>query len=271
MLLTALILTAASAGLAQSPPPETIFPSDGQDPRQAPVELLNAVCPQRVMVGQEMECRSGCLPDSIVGRQGYPGVWSLGPMYRGHFVSALSDDAVIGADGCEPHANNFGGTILLTRGVPGWTMLWYRGGLRTGQCHKVTLPGGRDILVCVSWYGGNGGSYTNLFVPDLVDGKPGWSLIGDQFNNCGGFGNSQHDPVHAIESHIKKVEFLPGKAGMPPIVSVTATFTDAWVKPDGPGCLLPPPKTYRIDFFFDGHKYQPTPATAAAAKIFEIQ
>ncbi|HTX38744.1 MAG TPA: hypothetical protein VME43_27145 [Bryobacteraceae bacterium] len=114
-----LVLAAGSATWAQSAPPETIFPTDNQDLRQAgAVELPESVCPGQVATGNGVECRSGC-PAYTFGKGGR---WSVGAVFRGHFVSAVSDDAILDMDGCEPHVNEYGGTILLTRGVPGWRL-----------------------------------------------------------------------------------------------------------------------------------------------------
>jgi hypothetical protein len=264
------LILAGAALSTQNKPPETIFPSEGQNPRLADGQLLDAICQSRGMAGEKMQCQSGCLAESTVGKTGSREAWTIGPVYYGHFESAASDDAVVDADGCEPHVSNFGGTILLTR-IPGagWVVKWYQGALRTGRCHKVALPNGRDMLVCLGSYAGTGGSGSDLSIPNIAHRQPGPIFFNASINNCGGPGNSAHDPVHAIDARIDKVEFLPVKGGGVPIVSVTASYTGAWIKPGDPfTCALPPAKTYRIDFDFDGRNYRPTASSATAARVF---
>ena len=268
MKIAILILAGAAAALAQYDRSDAIFPVDAQDLKLVDTGLLNAACPKREVVGGKMICRSGC-------PNGAAQVWTVGPVIPGHFLSAASDDAVVGMDGCAPHAGNFGGTILLTRGVPrwrpGWTVVSYKGGLRIDQCHKVSLPDGLDVLVCLEASRGSWGSATDLVIPDLAGDTHGQSLIGDQFNDCGMFSKPNAlGRVHAIQSHIDKVEFLPVKDSTAPMISVAARFADAWVDRGDPSdCALPPPNSYRIDFTFDGKAYKATPATAEALHIFE--
>jgi hypothetical protein len=38
---------------------------------------------------------------------------------------------------------------------------------------------------------------------------------------------------------------------------------------DNQEAFLPPTKSYRMDFVFDGHFYVPTPSTADAMRLFE--
>src|SRR5207253_2158254 len=82
--------------------------------------------------------------------------WSLWRVTKGHFLSASSEDAVLSMAGCESHSENFGGSLLLTRRANGWRMLWYKAGVQTSKCHKVSLPGGREGLVCMGKDGGQG-------------------------------------------------------------------------------------------------------------------
>jgi hypothetical protein len=74
--------------------------------------------------------------------------------------------------GCEPHSENFGGTILLTRESGSWKKLWYKAGVETRQCHKVKQATGREILVCLGGYGGQGFVSTSLYVEDLTTPTP---------------------------------------------------------------------------------------------------
>ncbi len=132
---------------AQSQP---VFPDETQNPKQAGgAELLEAVCPGHVVAGKELECQASCPKES-----GFPGQdWTLQRVLRGHFRSPASEDAVLAISGCESHADNFGGTVLLTRDSGRWRMLWYKAGVPSAECHRVKLQSGRDILICLGGYG----------------------------------------------------------------------------------------------------------------------
>ena len=176
-----LILLIVATAWAQ--PPKTIFPSDSKDPKQSGgAALLEAVCPGRVIVGKEIGCRGTC-PEFTAFR-GESFEWSLYAVTRGHFLSPPSDDVALWMIGCEPHSENWGGTILLTRRSRKWTMLWYKAGVATAECHKVKLRDGREILVCLSGGGTQGYLTTQLYVEDLRDPHPcgdGWRRIGILF------------------------------------------------------------------------------------------
>lgn len=153
---------------------QTVFPSDGEDPRKpGGWELMEVVCPGRVATGKTMQCRTGC-PEYTGFRQFDDKSftrsfdWSLMRVTRGHFLSPTSEDAALWMEGCEAHSMNFGGTILLTRKADRWVKVCYRAGLPTNQCHKLALQGGREILVCMGSYGAQGHVWTALYVENLL-------------------------------------------------------------------------------------------------------
>ena len=121
-----------------------VFPSDGRPPAQAGgAEMLEAVCPGQVTTTPAIGCQTGC-PEFTTFFDGH-GDWSLKVITRGHFLSQASQDAALSTLGCEPHSENSGGTVLLTRRAGQWVMLWYKAGVDTSQCHKIPLRDARDI------------------------------------------------------------------------------------------------------------------------------
>ena len=264
---------------------QTIFPSDGEDPNQDGAELLEAVCPGRVAIGKEIRCRIVCpkftdFPDSEF-------VWSLARVTRGHFLSPTSEDAVLQMEGCEPHSANFGGSILLTRRSQRWIMIWYKPGVFTGRCHKIPLATGREILVCMGTYGGQGNNWTAFYAEDLLapsnilmsaDGKSTFFQVFKNTLTCGWNSDDNSKPYSLIRSAIEKVEF---KNDVKPIMSITATFgkrllsledaktcIDEQVKkPNEPVRFYPATKSYRVDFVFNGHEFKISPYSAAFAQI----
>src|SRR5271154_242010 len=157
-------------------PPAPVFPGDGKLPAEANgAELLEAVCPGQVEVGKDITCRGGC-PTFTGFEELVP--WTLITVTQGHFLSPTSDDGVLSMQGCESHAENFGGTILLTHGFQGWAMKWYRAGVETSECHRVRLQAGREILVCLGETGTAGSLLAELYVEDLLD--PGATLRAEE-------------------------------------------------------------------------------------------
>jgi hypothetical protein len=245
-------------------PPATIFPSDGKSPAEANgAELLESVCPGQVEVGEKIGCRGGCPYFTGYGEFGDSGEWSLNRITRGHFLSPASEDAVLFMTGCEFHPDNFGGTILLTRGFQGWAVKWYEAGVETSQCHKIPLQDRREILVCIGADGGQGSSIAELYVEDLVNPTGSLRASGSPFfrtyDNSVRCGDDPGDP-EVTRAFIEKVEFS-GSA-----ISVTASFGRS--APGNAEACSPTVKSYPLDFVFDGHTYQPTAASAEAARIF---
>ena len=286
----ALFLAALLPGALSASDPQTIFPSDGEDPRKAGGrELLEVVCKGHVVLGKTMKCSTGCARYTDFGRFGDTEFdWSLVRVTRGHFLSPTSEDAVLWMEGCESHASNWGGTLLLTREADRWKKVWYRSGLVTDQCHKVALVDGREILVCIGRAAAQGNVGTDLYVEDLLHptevlmadkGDAAFFGLYDDTLTCGdGQGRTfRADPI--TRAFIQKVEFKSdGKE-----LSVTAAHGKRrMTKEDAAACeaeggpgnkrtsrFLPPVKTYQIDFVFDGHTYKIAPGSEAAARVFQ--
>lgn len=267
--------------------PKPVFPDDTQDPKQAGgAELLEAVCPGHVVIGKDIECKIVCPEFTTNG--GDLG-WGLARITRGHFLSPQSDDAVLSMSGCEPHSYNFGGTILLTRQAGKWNMLWYKGGIPTGNCHRVKLQSGREVLICLGGYGGQGMVETNLYIEDLLtpkaalmaDGNNAFFSVGDNTGSCGYNLEDESKPFPLTRHYIERVLFQNATDETSLGLSVFArrgerTMTIAQVKacyeehiPGIPHRGLtfdPPTKPYRVDFKFDGKKMVRVNASAGAPK-----
>jgi hypothetical protein len=247
---------------------EPVFPSDAEDPMQAGgAELLETVCPGRVASGTETKCRGAC--PKFTSFAGDNLGWSLSRLTHGHFRSPTSEDAALWMEGCEPHSENFGGTILMTRRSGRWIMLWYKAGVVTERCHKVPLVSGREVLVCIGTYGAQGANTTELYIEDLLrptlvmmaegERAPIFYVVDDTLTcgeKPGGFAPPEPRPV--TPAIIERVEFAPGA------MSVVARAGRRQMKPeDVKACIeskqngdvsrfFPATRQYRIDFNFDG-------------------
>jgi hypothetical protein len=81
---------------------------------------------------------------------------SVNNLIYGHFSASGADELLIDTDGCESHAEGFGGGLLLLRvGQRGWRRELYQSSIRLDDC--LVFPGtGRDRLVCNEHYSGQG-------------------------------------------------------------------------------------------------------------------
>jgi hypothetical protein len=259
-----------------------IFPSDTESPWQADgATLLEAACPKHTVSGKDIECKTGCPDFTGFGQFGDRFEWKLVGVTRGHFLSPSSEDAALWLEGCEPHGENFGGTVLVTKRAGRWTMVWYKQGVETSQCHKARLPSACEILVCIGETGAQGNITRELYVEDLLN--PSAALMAGEisffsaFDNtltCGWTDQDEHEPYAVVHTQVDKVEFVSSGGGVP-VVAVTASFgertpTPAEVKAcmANKGSVLPAMKSYHLEFVFNGHDYQPNPSSAGAAKIF---
>ncbi len=98
-------------------------------------------------------------PSEAKGEYFYP----IEHVYHGSFTAAGVTEAAVVFTGCEPHAGNYGGTMLV--GKPGnvWVAKTYRSGFHPDACKTFTLPDSRQILVC-DWETNHQG-----FVSAMVD------------------------------------------------------------------------------------------------------
>jgi hypothetical protein len=263
--------------------PKPIFPDDTQDPKQAGgAELLEAVCPGHVAVGESIACKIVC-PDQT-DFKGEEQEWSLNRVTRGHFQSPTSDDAALSMSGCESHAFNNGGTILLTRQSGGWAMLWYKGGVPTKTCHRGKLQNGREIFICLGEYGGQGNIWTDLYIEDLL--APSIALMSgsldeaffetfDNIATCGYNPEDEPKPYPLTRGYIERVQFQKAADGTIRGLSVFArhgarTMTPNQVKacmePNRSSEFWPATKPYRVDFKFEGKRMVRTGGSPGAPK-----
>jgi hypothetical protein len=118
------------------------------------------LCDGAKMQGKDLVC--GTL-------HGYPGhprgaTLSLFAIAFGSFSKAGADEAYLSyGSSVEPHANNFGGGVLLAREGGAWRLVhWYPGG-QMDNC--LALPGaGKTRMLCLTGYTGMGEEDSSLWV-----------------------------------------------------------------------------------------------------------
>ena len=192
-------------------------------------------------------------------------------MTFGHFTSPADDNLLVSGANCDSHSMNWGGSFLFTftKGQP--HLLRYDMGLITDKCHKFALAGGRDFLVCQGGWSGQGEIVSTVFSAAFdAAGKDTQEFLfstTDTGENCGDSG----DTIVRITG-VQDVQFTSKESGEVSGMTVTANLGDikcsvATVK-RAPGVLPAGVKSYKIEFAFDGKKFQPTPASKATLKLF---
>jgi hypothetical protein len=76
-------------------------------------------------------------------------------LLRGQFSGSGRDELLLDTSGCEPHAAEFGGALILEPVGDGWRRVWYQSGLRLDDCIAFTGRT-RDRLVCNERFSGQG-------------------------------------------------------------------------------------------------------------------
>jgi hypothetical protein len=231
--------------------------------------FLNLICPGHVWA-------SGCDACPEISHSG-AGSWQVRAFHPGHFVSPKSEDMLISGSGCEDHADDFGGSVLLARNALSWRRVRYVAGMIADQCRKLNASDGRDRLICRSDHDGQGVHDPSLFVLDpgapLESGQTGFIGVEDTTWTCGDFQNG------IIRSGmIERVEFAALPAKYHSRIVVTARLGKASIPEKTKSCnprlnvaVATVPRRY--EFTFDGVKVLPdpkNPPTAAPSTSYSI-
>src|SRR5260370_7110991 len=103
--------------------------------------------------------------------------WQADGILFGHFLSPASEDALISCHECETHPALWGGTLLLTKQSGEWEPVWYKPGVITRHCRRVSLTTGRQILFCEETDVGMGHTIHGLYTVDLTKPKFAWHSV----------------------------------------------------------------------------------------------
>lgn len=154
------------------------FPTDSHPPTlEMARDLLHAVCPADAIAatgqhGVNAGCKS--CPEIGVSEVGASSVasgeaaFSLQGVTYGSFTRERVQEVVASFSGCEPHVNNFGGSVLLEETSAGWKVKNYQPGFISDECSKYALRSGRDLLLCHGGYVGQGQVYSVIFSFDYT-------------------------------------------------------------------------------------------------------
>lgn len=270
----ALLLALAFACFAQWEP-EKWIPSDAA--RLSPSAMKGLLA--QICSGHSSE--SGC--DVCPKETGDGGKdlekWEIKAVFSGHFVSPSSEDALVSGSGCESHADDFGGSFLLTKRGLSWQKVRYVAGLIAFDCHKLTGSDGRDRLICGqadSWQGDQVSSVclhdpgVDLTKTDTLDAQFARGRALDNRGDCFfGVEDTTNTPGGAgfQREFIQRVEFagtplthqtriiVYARLGRANVLEEVAMKAAAGEGPNPNIATLP----LRYEFTFDGAKVAPAP------------
>jgi hypothetical protein len=239
--------------------------------------LLKPTCGEGVRTinaqGQKaFGCGDGSMDEILASRhrpRRYPWMpyvlWQADGVIFGHFLSPTSDDAAINCFGCDGHAELFGGTLLLTK-KGDWEPVWYKPGIITRHCRRVSLATGRQILLCEETDGGMGHSIHGLYAVDFTKPRFAWDsvlLMADSYGSAmlGGVQTQAIDRVEFDET---------AQRGL--LLRVYARHGRIRLRPNYANERLPVPSvsSHEVDFRLDGDTFKVTPETAVSAKLFGV-
>ncbi|MBD2414210.1 hypothetical protein FACHB389_21395 [Nostoc calcicola FACHB-389] len=252
----------ATRTLAQEVKKDSVIPS-----QKDAVALAQSVCGAS-NVNQEKGKLSCKVCPSFTG-SGSGG--TLTSVVYGSFTKADTREALVDLSDCEPHAHNWGGTVLLRRTNNGWSRVRYESGFRSNICLKVLNRTGRHSLVCQGFYMGQG--YLAEWLDRLEVGstkttKTNLLQVGSNTGSC-------RPPYYEVQ--IK--DFLAqdiNKDGRPDLVVKVSEAREAksTSRGNGQSCVdprLPKPKFYQLTFLSNGLSFRPTPTTANLMKRLEVK
>jgi hypothetical protein len=273
-----IILVFASSGWG-APKLQPTFVSEVNTPDASIIlPLLTAACGDGVRTvtakgKTALGCGDGSMDEILASRKRgrrYPWMpyvlWQADGVIFGHFLSPTSEDAAVNCFACDGHAELYGGTLLLTKKSGEWEPVWYKAGVITRHCRRVSLATGRQILFCEETDGGMGHSIHGIYIVDFAKPRFAWDsvvLMADSYSDAM-LGGVQ-------KQSIDRVTFEDGDGGEV-LIRVYARHGRVKLRPEQDGEHLPIPKlsSYEIDFRLNAGMFKVTNETAAAAKLFGL-
>jgi hypothetical protein len=145
-ILTAQVLT--TKALAQEVKKDSIVPS-----QKDAIALMQSICGAGNIAQEKGKIVCKKCPSFTSYNNGTA---TLTSVVYGSFTKGSSREALVDLGDCEPHAGNWGGSVLLRRTNNGWSRIRYESGFRSNSCLKIPNKTGRESLVCEGSYMGQG-------------------------------------------------------------------------------------------------------------------
>ncbi len=250
---------------------EDAHPPDAQEA----TTVLEVICPDNLQTsklkhGLAYGCRR--CPDftGFQGEKAGPGegpAFELRAVMRGAFAQAGANELAAEFFGCEPHVNNFGGTLLLRQSGTVWKRVGYEPGA-IGMVRGFKLRDGRELVLERGGYTGQGETTEWVSTHDFsAQGESAEHTLLSLQDTSLLFCERENVEI----GDIAKLEFpdlnndgvpdlrITARAGQ---VTVPALYRGHCEKKFKPS----PVPTYQIDFLFDGKTLRVSPQSAATLR-----
>lgn len=239
--------------------------------------VLAGVCPHSVQTDQSApNLTLGCKPcpaftmDAANSSMAFRESFDLRTAIFGSFTEAGIDEAPASFEGCEPHAAEFGGTVLLRHFAEGWNMIHYHQALITDACQKYPLQDGRDLLLCEGEDHHMDGAWNGIFTYDFSrdqasQGRNIFAVL-DTRVACG---------KSAVWGSIDKVDIHDINGDGLPDLSIWISVGQGTFPNSGGSCGVDtshaPVESNKLDFLFrqDTNSFLPAPWSAALVNRFD--
>lgn len=162
--------------------------------------------------------------------------------------------------GCEPHADAFGGSVLLRKAHGSWEFVEYLQGLGTSACKTYHLKTGRDLLLCEGGGCFMGNCRQSVFVCDLSKEQNARVRsvidVADDSGAC---------PGNALFGSISNFALRISNGGGMPILTIWCNAGRSDPQKGSNSCddnnSRKQARTYKLDFLFqpDSNTFVPAP------------
>lgn len=291
----------SAASVEKAPPTEKRAPDPlpKLDTKELDEKLLflSSICPtaaKRDEKGNQKVGCSTCVTESVKPDGTFvmdpESFYELRGWVKGSFTRPGAEQIAATLDGCESHAENWGGTLVAEKRDQGHALVRYDSGVHPDACVPFRRKDGRDVLVCRWGDGHQSRWHDNVFSYDFERSKPddvekGWDILVtmDDDSTAGCMGVEPGTDVRAgkVESYALKDEDGDGQPELVVEVSQARSKPNKayeaackkWeesMENGGPPVdvakALGTRKKSRLVFSYDGTKFVPTKATAGVLK-----
>lgn len=235
------------------------------------IELMQNVCgASNVFINRKQGSKVCCKTcPSFTGYGSGSSGGILTSVVYGSFTKAGIREALVDISDCEPHAANYGGSVLLRHFNRGWSVVRYERGLRSNICLKFPTQNGRNSLVCEGSHMGQGYEYNWLNAFEISSTKTTKTELLGVVSNTG----SGNPPFYEmqISDWTSQDANKDGRDDLVVKVSEAREVKRATRLNGSPRePRLPKPSFHRLIFLFNGQSFRPTPETASLLSDFQI-
>ena len=230
-------------------------------------ELLKVICKGSSIDANARSC-TPC-PSKVYGSNAASaeGMLLTSVMY-GKFLSKNETNAILDVQDCEPHVNNFGGSVYLRwKGLTNWEFVRYDAGSRSNDCVKYAARAGHDVRICAGFYAQMGYTIQSFFFADDTRKSSSADWLVTITSNAG---QCMDPKLNEFELVRYVSRDLNGDQRPDLRLQVTERHATLPVQGECSDAInWSAKKTLTLDFLFDGAKFVPTPATKPIVKYLE--